>query len=71
MNKFYLLINPITNKAIEYSEFLKQDKVIAISGIDSNNNYKVDFVNALCMGPVDYDASVFQKTYNPETGLFV
>ena len=67
--KYYILINPFTNKPIQFSTFKNDDfKVVDIS-IDSNGNRIANTQNALCL-ETDYDYSLLEKTYDPTTGTF-
>lgn len=68
--QYYAIIHPVTNKIIEFSEFVKNDMSVAITGLDSEGMYSVNFLNALCIGPIEYDVSLFDKTYNPSTNTF-
>lgn len=70
MQQYYAIIHPITNKLIEFSEFKKEDMSVAITGVNEEGMYSVNFANALCIGPIDYNPNLFDKTYNPSTGLF-
>ena len=70
MQTYYAIVNPQTNKLIEFSEFPKDNEKIVVTGSNSEGKYTVTHLTALCVGPFEYDLNLFQKTYNPETKQF-
>jgi hypothetical protein len=67
--KYYILINPFTNKPIQFSTFKNDDFKVADISIDSNGNRIANTQNALCL-ETDYDFSLLEKTYDPNTETF-
>lgn len=69
MEQLYALINPVTNKIIQFSEFKNENFVFA--NIEFINGERIVTEHtALCV-LVDYTADLRNKTYNPETNTFV
>ncbi len=67
--KYYILINPFTNKPIQFSTFKDED--FTVSNVP--NNVGPDTViqtgKALCI-ETEFDLSLLEKTYDPNTGTF-
>jgi hypothetical protein len=66
---YYILINPFTNKPIQFSSFKDENFEVTNISIDENNNRSANTQNALCIES-DYDISLLDKTYDPITGTF-
>jgi hypothetical protein len=67
--QYYIIIDPFTFKPIEFSEFVKDDVIVATS-TTINDKRVFERKTALCI-PVDtVDASLLGKIYDPSTGAF-
>lgn len=67
--KYYILINPFTNKPIQFSTFKDEDFTVSNIPEDINSQTVIQTEKALCI-EIDYDASLLNKTYDPNTGTF-
>ena len=66
----YILINPITNKPIQFSTFKDDNYTITRSDqTDENNQRIITTITALCIEQ-EYDIALLDKTYNPSTNTF-
>ncbi len=66
----YILINPETNKPIQFSTFKNDTYTITRSDeSDENGQRIINTITALCIEQ-EYDASLLDKTYDPSTGTF-
>lgn len=61
----YIIINPFTNKPIQFSTF--KDEGFQVTDRNSNGDYETK--TALCL-ECEYDLSLLQKTYDSVTGTF-
>jgi hypothetical protein len=61
----YIIINPFTNKPIQFSTFKDEDFQIT----DRNLNGDFETRTALCLER-EFDLSLLEKTYDPNTGTF-
>lgn len=68
MERLYAIVNPITNKIIQFSQLedlnFKYPHVEYISG-----KRQITEITALCI-PVVYTSDLITKTYDPVTGAF-
>lgn len=67
--KYYILINPFTNKPIQFSTFKDENFIVSNIPNDVNSETIIESKNALCI-EIDYDYSLLEKTYDPITGTF-
>lgn len=61
----YIIINPFTNKPIQFSSFKDEDFKVT----ERNPNGDFETKIALCL-EIEYDISLLEKTYDPNTGTF-
>lgn len=61
----YIIINPFTKKPIQFSSFIDEDTKITQRNSDGNFETKT----ALCIEH-EFDLSLLEKTYDPDTGTF-
>lgn len=61
----YIIINPFTNKPIQFSSFKDEDFQVT----DRNLNGDFETKIALCLEH-EFDLSLLEKTYDPITGTF-
>lgn len=61
----YIIINPFTNKPIQFSSFKDEDFKITNKNPDNTFETKT----ALCLEQ-EFDLSLLDKTYNPSTKQF-
>jgi len=61
----YIIINPFNNKPIQFSSFKDEDFKIT----DRNSNGDFETRTAFCLEH-EYDISLLEKTYDPNTGTF-
>lgn len=61
----YIIINPFTNKPIQFSTFKDED--FNITNKNSDNTFETR--KALCIEQ-EHDLSLLEKTYNPTTNQF-
>lgn len=62
----YIIINPFTNKPIQFSSFKDEDFKVT----ERNPNGDFETKTAMCL-ETEYDISLLEKTYDPNTGSFV
>lgn len=67
--KYFLLINPFTYKPIHFTTFV-DDNFVITKRTEVNGNNIIEKNKAICL-EVDYDPSLLDKTYNPQTGLLI
>lgn len=67
--KYYILINPFTNKPIQFSTFKDEDFDVSNIPPNVNSQTVITTAKALCI-EIEYDASLLEKTYDPSTGTF-
>ena len=69
MEQLYALVNPVTNKIVQFSEF--KNESFNIVDIEFNNGNRIITEHtALCV-LVNYTPDLRDKTYNPETETFI
>jgi hypothetical protein len=61
----YIIINPFTNKPIQFSTFKDEDFKIT----NKNSDDTFETRTALCLEH-EFDLSLLEKTYDPNTGTF-
>jgi hypothetical protein len=61
----YIIINPFTNKPIQFSTFKDEDFQVT----DRNLNGDFETRTALCLEH-EFDLSLLEKIYDPITGTF-
>jgi hypothetical protein len=67
--KYYILINPFTFKPIQFSTFIDEDFTVANIPEEITSNTVIESKKALCIES-EYDPTLMEKTYDPETGTF-
>ena len=68
MEQLYAIVNPITNKIIQFSQLENTNfKHLHVEYV--NEVRQVTEVTALCV-PVVFTPNLVNKTYNPSTGTF-
>jgi len=69
MEQLFALVNPVTNKIIQFSQLENLNLVFKnIETIDGKR--QETNVTALCI-PVTFIPGLLDKTYSPETGTFI
>lgn len=66
----YVIIHPITNKPIQFSEFPQENYQVIVTKTDEQGNFSKEDFTALCVGPIPYDSELLNKTYDPNTNSF-
>lgn len=68
MEQLYALVNPITNKIIQFSQLenleYRYKHIETVDGLRKETN-----IVALCI-PVSFSPGLINKTYNPSTNTF-
>lgn len=67
--KIYILINPFTFKPIQFSTFIDEDFTVSNIPDQITTDTVIESKKALCI-EVNYDSTLMEKTYDPETGTF-
>ena len=68
--KYYILINPFTNKPIQFSTFKDEDFDVANIPTNMTVGLVVETSKAICV-EVEYDPSLLEKTFDPVTKTFI
>ena len=66
----YCIIDPFTNKVIEFSSFVNDEFYVAKSIVDSDGAFSIIEKKALCITISEYDSALMGKVYNTQTNLF-
>ncbi len=66
----YALINPITNKIVQFSELFNSEHKIVFSTTYVDGQRIENYVVAYCI-LVDWNSSLINKTFNPNNQTFI
>lgn len=66
----YCIIDPFTNKVIEFSSFKNDSYFVNQTTVDEDGHFKLLQERALCVEIPNIDVSLLNKSYNSQTNTF-